>query len=90
MPDRRYLTLDTLIRQANRISDREPDSLQLLAHMLRLALDDGADPYLLVGVLVEGAALAVTEYVPPQLQPEAAVSVVDLLAERLRARGVRW
>jgi len=88
MTQRRSSVLDGLIREANRTSNRKPDSLDLLARMVRLALNDGADPYLLMGVLVEGAAYAVARHVPAEAQPDAAAALTALLAERLKAHGL--
>jgi hypothetical protein len=87
MPDRPS-PLDNLIREANRAAARKPDSLDLLARMIHLALKDGADPYLVAGLLVEGAVSAVAGYIPPERQPDAAVSLMELFAERLKANGL--
>ena len=87
MPDRPS-PLANLIREANRTAARKPDSLDLLARMILLALKDGADPYLVAGVLVEGAVSALVGYVPPERQPDAVVSLVELLSERLKANGL--
>lgn len=64
MPDRPSL-LDNLIREANRTAARKPNSLDLLAQMIQLALKDGADPYLVAGLLMEGALSALVGYIPP-------------------------
>lgn len=89
MANRPSRTLDNLIRSANQISNREPDSLQLLAHMIRVALNDGADPYLLTGVLAEGAAYAIAKHIPAERQADAVAALMDILKERLKAHGVR-
>lgn len=88
MPKRPSRSLDNLIRSANQISNRHPDSLQLLAHMVRVALNDGADPYLLTGILAEGAAYAIGEHIPPERHADAVAVLMDVLKERLRAHGV--
>ena len=87
MPDRPS-PLDNLIREANRTANRKPDSLDLLARMIHLALKDGADPYLVAGVLVEGAVSALAGYVPEERLPDAVVGLVELLSERLKANGL--
>jgi hypothetical protein len=56
--------------------------------MIHLALKDGADPYLVTGVLVEGAVSALAGYIPAERQPEAVQSLVELLSERLKANGL--
>jgi hypothetical protein len=87
MPDRPS-PIDNLIREANRTAARKPDSLDLLARMIQLALKDGADPYLVAGVLVEGAIIAVAQHIPPERQHDATVGLVELLGERLKANGL--
>jgi hypothetical protein len=87
MPDRPS-PLDRLIREANRTAARKPDSLDLLARMIQLALRDGADPYLVMGLLVEGAVSALAEFIPSERQLDAAAGVVELLSERLKAHGL--
>jgi hypothetical protein len=87
MPDRPS-PLDNLIREANRTASRKPDSLDLLARMIQLALQDGADPYLVAGLLVEGAVSALAGYIPPERRPEAVVTLVELFSERLKANGL--
>jgi hypothetical protein len=87
MPDRRS-TLDNLIREASRTAGRKPDSVQLLAQMIELALSDGADPYLVAGVLVEGAVYAVAHHIPAERQADAVAALTEMLAERLKANGL--
>jgi hypothetical protein len=85
MPEQRYRTLDRLIRQANQASSRKPDPIELLAMMIRLVTADGADPYLVVGVLVEGAVHTLAQHVPASRQAEAREELKRLLEERLAA-----
>ena len=59
--------------QANRAASSKPDSVQLLGRMIRAALADGADPHLVAGVLLEGAALA--GHVPAERQPDVAAAM---------------
>ena len=87
MPDARFPILDRLIREASRTASRKPDSVDMLATMIHLALEDGADPYLIAGVLLEGAVYAVAQHIPPERQSEAARTMAELLAERLASRG---
>ena len=88
MPDQHFRTLERLIREANRASSRKPGSIEMLARMIRLVTDDGADPYLVIGVLVEGAVHTVARHVPPERQTEAVEEMGQLLAERLRSHGL--
>ena len=88
MPDHRFRTLERLIQQANQVSARQPGSVELLATMIRLVTDDGADPYLVIGVLVEGAAHTLARHVPPERQAETTEELGRLLVERLKAHGL--
>ncbi len=88
MPDRRFKTLERLIQQANRTSSGKPASAQMLAQMIRLITDDGVDPYLVLGVLVEGAVHTLARHIPPERQAETIEEVRHLLDERLKAHGL--
>jgi hypothetical protein len=48
----------------------------------------GADPYAVLGVLVEGAVLTIVQHIPAEQQKETAAALVRLVGERLKARGV--
>ena len=58
-----------------------------LGRGIRAALDDGIDPYAVAGVLVEGAAYAISR-VPPDEQEKAATILMALLRDRLKTRGL--
>ena len=88
MPNRRYRTLERLIQQANQTSSRQRYSVQLLAEVIRIVTDDGSDPYLVLGVLVEGAAHSLGKLIPPERQAEAVSEFKQLLAERLKAHDL--
>lgn len=88
MPNRRFRTLERLIQQANQASSRKPDSVQMLAEVIRVITADGSDPYLVIGVLVEGAVHTVARHIPPERQAETVAELRQLLAERLKAHGL--
>jgi hypothetical protein len=88
MPDRRFRTLERLIQQANQTSSRKPDSVQMLAEVIRVITADGSDPYLILGVLVEGAVHVIARHIPPQRRSETVAELSQLLAERLKAHGL--
>jgi hypothetical protein len=56
--------------------------------MRQLAADDGADPYLTLGVLVEGVAHILSRHIPPERQEDTASALLDLLSDRLKAHGL--
>ena len=88
MPDRRFRTLERLIQQANQTSSRKPDSVQILAEVIRLITQDGSDPYLVLGVLAEGIVHTIERHIPRERHAETITELRQLLAERLRAHGL--
>ncbi len=88
MTERRFRTLERLIQQANQASSRKPDSVEMLARMIRLVTDDGADPYLVIGVLVEGVVHTLATHIPAERQAEATEQLGQILVERLKGRGL--
>jgi hypothetical protein len=88
MADHHFSSLDRLIRMANQASARKPGSVEILATMIRLATEDGADPYLVLGVLAESAVHVLDQHVPKERRAEAIEQFSRLLAERLKARGL--
>jgi hypothetical protein len=88
MAEHRFRSLDRLIRQANQASSRKPGSVEMLARVIQLVTADGADPYLVIGVLVEGAVHTLAEHIPPERQADATEELGRLLVERLKARGL--
>ena len=77
-----------MIQHANQASGRKPGSLDMLARMIALAGDDGVDPYLMLGVLIEGAARTLARHVPADRQAEATEELKLLLIQRLKAHGL--
>ena len=48
----------------------------------------GADPYAVMGVLVEGAVRTLMQHIPVDRQAEVAETLVELLKERLAVCGI--
>jgi hypothetical protein len=88
MPDRPYPAVDALIRRVQRVAASRPDPLYILAETINLAGTIGMDPYAILGVLVEGAVQTVIHHIPSERQEEAAVTLIELLKERLQAGGL--
>jgi hypothetical protein len=88
MPPRRFQSLERLIQQANQASSRKPDSIQMLAEVIRVITQDGSDPYLVLGVLVEGAVHTLAKHIPKERQAEALAELRQLLEERLKTHGL--
>jgi len=88
MPEHQFQSLDRLIQQANQTSSVKPDSVELLARVIHLVTSDGADPYLVLGVLIEGAVKTVAGHIPAERQAETTRELRRLLTDRLKAHGL--
>jgi hypothetical protein len=62
--------------------------MHILAQTISMTGEIGADPYAVLGVLVEGAVLTIIQDIPAEQQAETAATLVQLLEERLKAHGV--
>ena len=62
--------------------------MHILAQTISMTGEIGADPYAVLGLLVEGAVLTILQQIPVEHQKETALMLVQLLEERLMANGV--
>jgi hypothetical protein len=70
-------------------SQRDGDhELLSLGAAIRAALDNGVDPYVVAGVLAEGAAYAIARHVRRGERAKAATILMLTLHERLKSYGV--
>jgi hypothetical protein len=88
LTDPTFPAVEDLIRQAERAAAAEPDRIRLVAELVRLVGERGADPYLLIGALIEGAVHTLAEHVPAERRREVTEELNRLLVDRLRARGL--
>ena len=88
MPDRSFPAVDHLIRRAQRVAAGRPDPARILAQTIRFACPGGADPYAVLGVLVEGVVQTLVEHIPGERQAETAAALRQLLDDRMKACGV--
>jgi hypothetical protein len=88
MTDRPFPAVEALIRRVQRIAASRPDPMHILAQTISMTGAIGADPYAVLGVLIEGAVQTVVEQIPAEHQQETAATLVRLLTERLIARGI--
>ena len=88
MPDRPFLAVDSLIRRAQRAAAGRPDPARILAQTISMACPGGADPYAVLGVLIEGTVQTLVEHIPKERRAEIAVTLKQLLEHRLRASGI--
>jgi hypothetical protein len=88
MPDRPYPAIDALIRRVQRVAANRPDPTHILAEVISMIGASEADPYTVLGVLVEGAVHTLVQHIPPERQADTAAMLMELLEERLQARGL--
>lgn len=88
MPDRPFPAVEALIRRVQRIAASRPDPLHILAQTITMTGAIGADPYGVLGVLVEGAVQTILQQIPEEQRAETAATLVRLLNERLDAHGI--
>jgi hypothetical protein len=88
MPDRPFPAVEALIRRVQRVAASRPDPMHILAQTISMTGAIGADPYAVLGVLVEGAVQTIIQQIPAEQRAETAVTLVQLLKERLRAHGI--
>lgn len=75
--------LGNLIRLAEQAARSESDPVEAIAGNIRRAAEDNADPYLLVGVLLEGIVHVTRTEIPTVRREETACAVLKLLADRM-------
>jgi len=88
MPDRPFPAVEALIRRVQRIAASRPDPMHILAQTISMTGAIGADPYAVLGVLVEGAVETIVQQIPAEHREETATVLIRLLKERLNARGI--
>ncbi|HEY1931807.1 MAG TPA: hypothetical protein VGG99_07345 [Acetobacteraceae bacterium] len=77
--------LDKLVQRINQVAAGAGDPLGDLVQTVQGMIQGEIDPYLLAGVLVEGAAQAVRLRVPPERRTVVSVALLQLLRDRLSA-----
>jgi hypothetical protein len=88
MPDRPFPAVEALIRRVQRIAASRPDPMHILAQTISMTGAIGADPYAVLGVLIEGAVQTIVQQIPKEQRAETAATLVRLLTERLDAHGI--
>ena len=63
-----------------------PDPVAALVNQIKWITRSDADPYVLMGVLAEGAIQALVQRIPVECQQDAAEAMTQFIAVRLRSR----
>jgi hypothetical protein len=77
-----------LSSQAEEAAAQVPDPLAALSVAIKAALRSEADPYVMMGVLLEGVTQAFVTRIPPERHDKTLTAALVLLRQRLAARGV--
>jgi hypothetical protein len=80
-------TVGNLARLAKQAAAEQPDLISLLADKIKAAVASDADPYLLMGTLIEGITHTLSS-IPLERQSDTATAAISLLHDRLRAEGL--
>ena len=80
--------IDKLIRLAERAAANGADPVQTLTDIIKVASQSDADPYLVIGVLLEGSVHTLESRIPSERQQDTAGALVRLIADRLQAKGL--
>lgn len=76
-----------LSEQAERAAAQAPDLLAELSSAIKSALASEADPYVMLGVLLEGATQTLLQRIPRERQLGTLTAALVMFSERLAARG---
>ncbi len=88
MPDRPFPAVENLIRRVQRVAAGRPDPARILAETINMACPGGADPYAVLGLLIEGTVQTLVEHIPKERQAEVAMTLKEMLEERMKASGI--
>ena len=88
MADRPFPAVEALIRRVQRVAKDRPDPTHILAEVISMIGASEADPYVVLGVLMEGAAHMVAHHIPTERQAATTAELVKLLRLRLKAHGL--
>jgi hypothetical protein len=83
MPARSFKAIPELVKQAKRAAVASPNLVNRVADLIKLAGDDGVDPYLLLDALVEGVAHTIEQHIIQERQLDTARECLRVLALRL-------
>jgi hypothetical protein len=81
-------TVSQLTREAKVASSQVIDLPGTISALVKHAAANEADPYITLGVLVEGIAHTVAQAIPGPKQVETAKGVTHLLLDRFAAQGL--
>jgi hypothetical protein len=72
-----------LVASANRVAACEPNPIRSLVTTIRVTAASSADPYLAIGVLLEGTVHTICTRIPQERRVDTAIALLQLLNDRL-------
>ena len=87
--DQNQSELDKLIQLAEQAAANELDPIRALVEKIRSVTEGNADPYVVMGVLVEGAVHTLETRIPTERREDTAAALLRLVVDRLRATETR-
>ena len=80
--------VDKLARLAEQAAASVADPLRALADIIRMFAASEADPYVLMGVLIEGVVHTLRATIPDERHQNCGPALVKILIDRLQANGI--
>jgi hypothetical protein len=87
-PHRDRSEFDKLVQLSEKAATGQPDPVRALADIIKLVSASDADPYLVMGVLIEGAVSTLGGRIPKERHEDTASAILQLLADRLNDAGL--
>jgi hypothetical protein len=85
---RNHTELAKLVALANHAAECEPDPVESLVSTIRTTVAGNADPYLVMGGLLEGMVHAIFARIPHQRREDTGLALLQLLKDRLQDTGL--
>ena len=83
-----HSSLAKLIASVEQIALDQPNPVKALGQFIRTIAQGNADPYIVIGVLLEGAVHLLSNGIPHERRKDTATAMMLLMANRLRANGL--
>jgi hypothetical protein len=83
-----HTELAKLVALADQAAKCEPNPIECLATVIRNTVASNADPYLVIGALLEGTVQTICARIPRERLNNTAEACVRLLQDRLQANGL--
>jgi hypothetical protein len=88
MPERSPSEIDRLIQLAKAAAAEHMDLPGAISLIVKSGVDTDAEPYVMLGVLIEGIAHIVAQSIPMEARADVVQAVANMLLDRMAARGL--